>query len=368
MGGRIYDSHIGRFLQADPFVQSPSNSQNFNRYSYVLNNPLSYTDPSGYLFKKLNKALGKFAPFLSVAMLFVPGFQGWATANLLNAAASGFVLGGIASGSLKGALVGAFTGAAFHQIGQHFSKLAAANELNKVQGLTEFGGNMLTSGQIASQITAHAVAGGVASSLQGGKFGHGFFAAGYTKAIGTPLNDRLGNDVVTGTFTSAVIGGTASKIAGGKFANGAITGAFQALYNHYSKSAIPEWRDTGHEEKLIDYLDYEWASDAKFRFDFPGEINFTVEGQLPALRGPMGMPIGPGIEAKWYHTRLIKDTLTVYRVHGTETTWTRNYTAYSPLLGRTIDFSVPMSSTTVTRTAISTDTQWRFTRRAPTTK
>ncbi|RUO18180.1 hypothetical protein CWE08_11890 [Aliidiomarina iranensis] len=53
MGGRIYDAHIGRFLQADPFVQSPSNSQNFNRYSYVLNNPLSYTDPSGYLFKKL---------------------------------------------------------------------------------------------------------------------------------------------------------------------------------------------------------------------------------------------------------------------------------------------------------------------------
>ncbi len=36
MGGRIYDAHIGRFLQADPFVQSPSNSQNFNRYSYVL--------------------------------------------------------------------------------------------------------------------------------------------------------------------------------------------------------------------------------------------------------------------------------------------------------------------------------------------
>ncbi|RUO18949.1 hypothetical protein CWE08_10330 [Aliidiomarina iranensis] len=43
MGGRIYDAHIGRFLQADPFVQSPSNSQNFNRYSYVL---------SAYVLKK----------------------------------------------------------------------------------------------------------------------------------------------------------------------------------------------------------------------------------------------------------------------------------------------------------------------------
>ncbi|MCP4233022.1 MAG: hypothetical protein GY770_05450 [Aestuariibacter sp.] len=65
MNGRIYDPTLGRFLQADPHIQAPKNSHNYNRYSYVLNNPLSYTDPSGYffksLFKKLNKALGKFA-------------------------------------------------------------------------------------------------------------------------------------------------------------------------------------------------------------------------------------------------------------------------------------------------------------------
>jgi uncharacterized protein RhaS with RHS repeats len=48
MNGRIYDPVIGRFLQADPIISEPYNSQNFNRYSYVLNNPLMYTDPSGY--------------------------------------------------------------------------------------------------------------------------------------------------------------------------------------------------------------------------------------------------------------------------------------------------------------------------------
>ncbi len=48
MGGRTYNPHLGRFMQADPFVQAPKNLQNFNRYSYVLNNPMSYTDPSGY--------------------------------------------------------------------------------------------------------------------------------------------------------------------------------------------------------------------------------------------------------------------------------------------------------------------------------
>jgi RHS repeat-associated protein len=51
MNGRIYDPAIGRFMQADPMVQEVDNSQNFNRYSYVINNPLSYTDPTGYFFE-----------------------------------------------------------------------------------------------------------------------------------------------------------------------------------------------------------------------------------------------------------------------------------------------------------------------------
>ena len=48
MNGRLYDPVLGRFLSPDPIVQAPTNSQNWNRYSYVLNNPLRYTDPSGY--------------------------------------------------------------------------------------------------------------------------------------------------------------------------------------------------------------------------------------------------------------------------------------------------------------------------------
>ncbi len=55
MNGRIYDPTLGRFLQADPFIQAPKNSQNYNRYSYVLNNPMSYTDPSGYFLLRYLK-------------------------------------------------------------------------------------------------------------------------------------------------------------------------------------------------------------------------------------------------------------------------------------------------------------------------
>ena len=50
MDGRVYDPAIGRFLSPDNYVQLPENSQSFNRYSYCINNPLKYTDPSGQIF------------------------------------------------------------------------------------------------------------------------------------------------------------------------------------------------------------------------------------------------------------------------------------------------------------------------------
>ena len=48
MNGRMYDPAVGRFLSADNVVQAPDFTQSYNRYSYCLNNPLKYTDPSGW--------------------------------------------------------------------------------------------------------------------------------------------------------------------------------------------------------------------------------------------------------------------------------------------------------------------------------
>ncbi len=45
---RAYDPQLGRFIQADPFVQDPSDPQTLNRYAYVRNNPVNLVDPSGY--------------------------------------------------------------------------------------------------------------------------------------------------------------------------------------------------------------------------------------------------------------------------------------------------------------------------------
>lgn len=48
MNGRVYDYNLGRFMSVDPVIQSPTNSQSINPYPYIMNNPLSGTDPTGY--------------------------------------------------------------------------------------------------------------------------------------------------------------------------------------------------------------------------------------------------------------------------------------------------------------------------------
>jgi len=48
MNGRMYDPIAGQFLSPDNNIQDPYNSQNLNRYSYCVNNPLKYTDPTGF--------------------------------------------------------------------------------------------------------------------------------------------------------------------------------------------------------------------------------------------------------------------------------------------------------------------------------
>ena len=186
-------------LQADPFVQSPSNSQNFNRYSYVLNNPLSYTDPSGYLFKKLNKVLGKFAPFVAIAIMFIPGGQGIGAAML-----KGFIAGGIASGSLKGAVVGAFSAG----IG--------------------FGGDL--------GFIGNGMVGGLSSKVMGGKFGHGFWSAGISSKLAPGIQNNVSNSYAS-VAIHAIVGGTISKATGGKFANGAYSAAFASALREALASA-----------------------------------------------------------------------------------------------------------------------------------
>ena len=206
MNRRIYDPKLGRFLQADPIVQAPKNSQSLNRYTYVLNNPLSFTDPTGFSFWK------KIRPFVSIGVMFIPG---------VNIVVLGAISGFIATGTIKGALIGAFSAAVFQGIGNRFAKLAQSE-------------NYAAGALRAGKILAHGIAGGVMSTLNGGKFGHGFWAAGFTQAFAGPIGDidsgTLGFSAQR-VIAAAVVGGTASELSGGKFANGAVTSAFSRAFN-----------------------------------------------------------------------------------------------------------------------------------------
>jgi RHS repeat-associated protein len=281
MGGRIYDPTLGRFLQADPHIQAPKNSQNYNRYSYVLNNPMSYTDPSGYFFKSLGKFVKKhWRTIASIAIaVYLPGVAWVAELGTVGAGAlTGFVSGAVATGSLKGALIGAFTGGMFGEL--H----------NMAAGI--------------GKVAAHGAVGGIGSTLNGGKFGHGFISAGFTQAAGSvkglfvegakAIGDRISNAI-----TAAIIGGTSSVISGGKFASGAITGAFSRLLNDDAYTSRRK-KQAGYDlkdgfEGFVDEFNYEGESRHEIHVYKNGtEVGIFQDGEWINKHGHSGTPDGFG--------------------------------------------------------------------------
>ncbi|HLW09215.1 MAG TPA: RHS repeat-associated core domain-containing protein [Fermentimonas sp.] len=59
MNGRVFDPIVARFLGPDKVVQSPDFTQSYNRYSYGFNNPLKYTDPSGWIGQNTSGGMGE---------------------------------------------------------------------------------------------------------------------------------------------------------------------------------------------------------------------------------------------------------------------------------------------------------------------
>ncbi|WP_276319658.1 RHS repeat-associated core domain-containing protein, partial [Pseudoalteromonas rubra] len=229
MNGRIYDADTGRFMQADPVVQAPGNIQSYNAYSYVLNNPLSRIDPSGYISigKILDPALRPMIKLSSkiigptltniignIAFYKVGGPLGSAywSYNFTRA------MGGSSSQAFKAGAIAAVSAEAFNQIGRAFDGT---------------GGAFWKTGGIG-HVATHALTGGIISELQGGKFGHGFWSAGLTKGLN--INGIVGTQQGAGWSAlritiAAVVGGTVSKVTGGKFSNGATTAAFAQAFN-----------------------------------------------------------------------------------------------------------------------------------------
>ncbi|WP_257385551.1 RHS repeat-associated core domain-containing protein [Tahibacter caeni] len=222
MNGRIYDPRLGRFLQADPFVQAPRDSQSFNRYSYVFNNPMAYTDPTGYFGGKEQDNVRTGVAI--VVSIFLPQAL---IANGMNATyatiVTGAVAGGVQSGNARGAAVGALTAAAFVGIDKAFG----------VNPQAQWGG--LSQSAYAARALSYGAAGGVLGTIQGGRFGHGFVSAGFGTLLAPVSADGSDNAFLSG-MGAVVVGGTVSSVAGGSFANGALTAAFSFSLGSISSS------------------------------------------------------------------------------------------------------------------------------------
>jgi RHS repeat-associated protein len=290
LNGRIYDPLLARMTSADPMVPDPLNGQAWDRYSYVVNNPLAFTDPSGYCFLGLCGLGNFFTDFfkdiqhllrdvpivgtiveVAAAAICLGAIVCAVTAAFLSTTAvSGLETGSFKLG-LRAGLIAAATAVAFWEVGNLTNAVAGADP-NGPHIAPQFG-----TPAYAFNVVAHAAVGCASAVASGGKCGPSALAGGVTLAAGPVIN---GNGFFFGLVANTTLGGGAAVLGGGKFENGAITGAFGYLFNFFSGG----W-SSGHHD--YDYKDYicntsEAGCTASNVFDgllrnaYPGQPDDTV--------------------------------------------------------------------------------------------
>lgn len=264
MNGRLYDQTVGRFMQADPVIQDAYNAQNYNRYSYVMNNPLSYTDPTGFSWwTKWRKPIFALAAAIVVpwavgelmmaavgtgeVSMFAFGSIGSeaaalsATGKAVAAAAGGFAAGGISGGNLQSAVQGAVTAALTFGVGE----ISGAHSAGSVSNMS--------AAQRIGQIAGHAAIGCASHAAAGGSCKAGAMSAGFSTLVGPHLPGGGAEGFHAGNFLSRMaVGAIASKLGGGKYESGAMSAAFEYLYNQVAV-------------RLNQYKNLSFDEDRKFR-------------------------------------------------------------------------------------------------------
>lgn len=173
MNGRLYDPLLRRFLNADENIQAPFNTQNYNKYGYVLNNPLMYSDPNGeFVWIAIGALAGAYFTGVKANGSWNPTQWNW-----------GATWGKIAMGGA----IGAFTGGIGTAIGTSAAAAAVSWGIN---------------GGILGGVIAGATGGAVAGAING-----------FASAV------MFGEDVLkgtwSGTWSGALIGGVAGGVLGG---------------------------------------------------------------------------------------------------------------------------------------------------------
>lgn len=253
MNGRVYDPLIGRFLTADPHIQAPDDLQSFNRYSYVKNNPLAYTDPSGYFFKKLWKKVKKVvvAVVIVVAAVYTAGLAASAAAGAMGYSSVAAATVGAGATYSSAIAVGAAAGAA----GSFTSTLLATGNVEKAlkngvkgaiaggvtagvtHGIADFNWGRYMNGeqvrvdwrgipvssipQRGIQVLGSSVASGVSNAATGGSFSAGASGALPYNLFGeassymrTEMAIQSAKHPINSSGVSAGVGGDGFKVGG----------------------------------------------------------------------------------------------------------------------------------------------------------
>jgi RHS repeat-associated protein len=197
MNGRMYDPVVGRFLSPDPYVQAPDFSQSFNRYSYALNNPLIYTDPSGeivwFVPVIIGAAIGAYSGYK------IADAQGY---SFKDGSMYGYILGGAVIGGLAG-YAGSAVGA---------SALAGGSTAMQSAITGGMVGGMLSGGINGAGMTA--LAGGSFSDVLGGMV-QGAVTGGFAGAAGAAVFQGMNNlldKTITFNIGKTIIEGQPFKV------------------------------------------------------------------------------------------------------------------------------------------------------------
>ena len=198
MNARLYDPVLGRFLSPDPYVQMPDFTQNFNRYSYCLNNPLKYVDKDGEFW------------FLPAIIAFV-----------VNYATTGITKGDWGLKNIGSSLVMSAVALVSYGVGMGITGALAKTA---ILSQSVIGG---ISAGVAGSVT-----GAMSSLMAGGNIGRGALIGFVSGLVGNALSGinmkSIWLEGVSNVAAGGLIGGATSLVSGGDFWSGFGTGAISA--------------------------------------------------------------------------------------------------------------------------------------------
>jgi RHS repeat-associated protein len=271
---RFYDPALGRFLQPDLLVPEPGNPQTLNRYAYVYNNPLRYTDPSGHV------------PVILVMMGI-----GAATGALIN-----YGVQVAANISQNGLQVQAFTNVNWAAVGA--SAVAGA-----VGGATFYGASAVLGTGLWGMVGAGAFSGAV--SGQAARATENVLTG---KAIGEGLGDpvELGQDTIIGGLSGGIFHGVDRMV---------MRAAFRGTYVRYiSEGELRAIQETGllrggrTDNPTYFTIDiFQTSREAVSRLALLRTPAYRIEFEIlnqPRIQGPARVrpwfrPRDPGFRAGW---------------------------------------------------------------------